>query len=352
MVLFSAAQAAGPVTQFIWTTQPGLATNGLNFAQNPVIQTADVSGTPSTVGLPAVKMVQVALYSGSGALTGTLTTNIGTAGGNGTVIFPILQLSVAGAAQLIAVDGGAGIYPTNISAASSCQLWLDAADLGTLQLDSDGLSVTNWLDKSGKANNASNTTPAQAPVVAIDINLSPINAGLGRVLAFDGTDDSLNMSLSSLSGSPYTVIAMEVWGGKPGSYIIGNDGPGATDLNIHIGYQSETDWKWGQYGDDIDFTGTNFTYPTPRISTEVMNASRLETLYFNSVSNFSRTAGGFLSPANLGNGRIGRAQGGNPYQGNIAEVMVFNSACTGIIWWFFIGWDRGLIHPSGRRCRF
>lgn len=36
MVLFSAAQAAGPVTQFIWTTQPGLATNGLNFAQNPV----------------------------------------------------------------------------------------------------------------------------------------------------------------------------------------------------------------------------------------------------------------------------------------------------------------------------
>jgi len=28
------------------------------------------------------------------------------------------------------------------------------------------------------------------------------------------------------------------------------------------------------------------------------------------------------------------------------------TACTGIIWWFFIGWDRGLIHPGGRRCRF
>ena len=26
-------------------------------------------------------------------------------------------------------------------------------------------------------------------------------------------------------------------------------------------------------------------------------------------------------------------------------------ACTGIIWWFFIGWDRGLIHLGGRRYR-
>ncbi|HWX21680.1 MAG TPA: hypothetical protein VN578_17385 [Candidatus Binatia bacterium] len=330
MIFFSAAQAAGPVTQFIWATQPDLATNGLNFAQNPVLRTADATGTPSTVGLPAVKIVQVALYSGSGALTGILTTNIGTAGGNGTVTFPILQLSAAGAAQLIALDAGAGIYPTNITAGSSCQLWLDAADLSTLQLDSDGLSVTNWLDKSGKSNNASNTTPGQAPVMAIDGSLSPINAGRGRVLTFNGTSDSLNMNLSSLSGSPYTVIAMEVWAGKANSYIIGNDGPGATDLNLHIGYQSGTDWKWGQYGDDMDFTGTTFSPSTPLISTEVMNSSRLETLYFNSVSNFSRTANGLLSPSNLGNGRIGRAQNGNPYQGDIAEVMVFNTALSGL----------------------
>ena len=30
---------------------------------------------------------------------------------------------------------------------------------------------------------------------------------------------------------------------------------------------------------------------------------------------------------------------------------LFTAACTGIIWWFFIGWDRGLIHPGGKRCR-
>jgi hypothetical protein len=328
MLLCSTSHGAGPVTQFIWTTQPDLATNGLQFAQRPVLRTADASGSPSTVGLPAVKIVQVALWSGNGTLTGLLATNIGTSGGNGTVIFPSLQLSAEGVDQLIAVDAGAGIYPTNISAGSSCQLWLDAADLASLQLDSDGLSVTNWLDKSGKANHASNTTFGQAPMLGIDSNLSPMNAGLGRVLTFNGTSSSLNMNLSSLSGSPYTVIALEVWGGKANSYIIGNDGPGATDLNLHIGYASATDWKWGQYGDDIDFTGTTFNVGTPLISTEVINASRLETLYFNSVSNFSRTANGFLSPANLANGRIGRAQGGNPYQGNIAEIMVFNTALS------------------------
>ena len=32
-----------------------------------------------------------------------------------------------------------------------------------------------------------------------------------------------------------------------------------------------------------------------------------------------------------------------------AGLGAYKRACTGIIWWFFIGWDRGLIHPGGRR---
>ena len=35
----------------------------------------------------------------------------------------------------------------------------------------------------------------------------------------------------------------------------------------------------------------------------------------------------------------------------IKSRVIEEYACTGIIWWFFIGWDRGLIHLGGRRYR-
>ena len=41
---------AGPVTQLIWTAQPGNATNGAPFGTQPVLITADAFGNPSTTG--------------------------------------------------------------------------------------------------------------------------------------------------------------------------------------------------------------------------------------------------------------------------------------------------------------
>ena len=31
------------------------------------------------------------------------------------------------------------------------------------------------------------------------------------------------------------------------------------------------------------------------------------------------------------------------------DLAVMKRASSGMFWWFFIGWDRGLIHPGGRR---
>jgi hypothetical protein len=319
----------GNVARVVWTTQPpSSARAGETLSRTPVLMTADAGGHLTLNGLPDVRLIRIALYSGNGELTGTLTTNIGTTGGNGTVTLPDLQLSQAGAAQLIALDGGSGICPTNIAEATSCQLWLDAADPGTLSLSST--NVLAWWDKSGKGNNATNGV---APSIAINSTLSPISDGLGRVVRFNGVNTYLGMDLSSLYGSPYTIIAMEVASLKINgpSYFIGNQAPNGSAANetvLHIGYYTPSIWRWGQYGDDLDSPSTAFQFPTARISTEEIDASRLESLYINSQLVNSRTASSFLLGVNLGLGTLGAALNGNNYLGDLAEIMVFNTALS------------------------
>jgi aryl-phospho-beta-D-glucosidase BglC (GH1 family) len=86
----------GPATQLIWSTQPGLATNGVPFGQQPLLQTADALGNPSTSSLPASLIVTVAQSAGHGQLLGTTNFNIGTSGSNGVVHFANLQINSAG----------------------------------------------------------------------------------------------------------------------------------------------------------------------------------------------------------------------------------------------------------------
>ena len=88
--------AASPATQLIWSTQPGLATNGAPFGQQPVLQTADQAGNPTTNGLPSTLFVTVTQSAGNGSLSGTTNFNIGTSGSNGVVSFADLQINSAG----------------------------------------------------------------------------------------------------------------------------------------------------------------------------------------------------------------------------------------------------------------
>ncbi|HEX3800100.1 MAG TPA: lamin tail domain-containing protein [Verrucomicrobiae bacterium] len=314
----------GTATQLAWTTPPAHVTNGLVFGTSPVLKTTDASGNPSTVGLPANKFIQIALYSGSGALSGTLITNIGTAGANGVATFTNLSISVAGPAQLVAFDIGAGNLPTNISAGANCQLWLDAADMTTMTVNGSTLSV--WKDKSGHNNNA---TGGVSPMVATDSLLAQTSSGLSQVVRFNGANTYLGMNLSSLRGSPYTIIAIEVATQKnnDSSYFIGNTGGDSTDLTLHIGYNSPTEWRWGQYGDDLNYD-TNFTFPAIRTSTERITSSRAETFFINSAQVGSRTAQGLLTGTALGEGTLGSALGGAYYMGDLAEIMVFNTALS------------------------
>jgi hypothetical protein len=88
---------AGSVAQLIWVTQPAGATNGLPFAQQPLLETADALGNPTTNGLPAGLMVTIAHSAGAGMLLGATNCDLGMAAGAGAVSFTNLQINAAGA---------------------------------------------------------------------------------------------------------------------------------------------------------------------------------------------------------------------------------------------------------------
>lgn len=103
---FTADIEAGPVAQLAFVVQPDGAGAGSAFAQQPVIRTQDAYGNDSVAGLDAHLTVTVTLGSGTGTLLGTVSLDIGTTGGNGTVSFADLRIDAAGYKQLTASATG------------------------------------------------------------------------------------------------------------------------------------------------------------------------------------------------------------------------------------------------------
>ena len=309
----------GPVTQLIWSKQPGSAVSGMLFGQQPVLETADQAGNPSTAGLAPTLNVSVALNAGTGPLLGTTNYNIGTSGNNGVVSFTDLQINAAGSGdQLIASLAVSNSTPASIA---NCQLWLDANDLSTVTV-SNGL-VTKWADKSGNGDNA---TAGTAPTFATNVNLS----GTGRVVRFNGSNAYLNVSLSALAGQPYTIIALEVDGNKSGqnSYFIGNTG-GSTDQALHMGYYNNTTFRLGQWADDLSYNGVYTSTTTPRLWTGKLDTTAGRFLYLNGSPVETLGSTNTVS-GTLASGHIGAAfdTSSSFYQGDLAEIAVYNRALS------------------------
>jgi len=113
------------VAALAFATQPGSAVAGVPFGRQPVLDTVDAFGNPTTLGLPASLPGLVTLTNGSGALTGTTAFDLGTDAGNGVVTFGDLAITSAGSGnQLVASISVAA--PGN--SVAGAVLWLDAAD--------------------------------------------------------------------------------------------------------------------------------------------------------------------------------------------------------------------------------
>jgi hypothetical protein len=138
----SSFMVIGSVASLAFATQPGSAVAGVPFGQQPVLETVDAFGNPTTLGLPASLPGDVTLTNGNGALTGTTAFDLGTNAGNGAAIFSNLAISAAGPGnQLVATT--TAVAPG--SPVAGAVLWLDAADSNTLVTNET--KVQAWQNK-------------------------------------------------------------------------------------------------------------------------------------------------------------------------------------------------------------
>jgi hypothetical protein len=79
------AETAGNATKLTFVTQPDGAVISQAFLVQPVIRCQDQFNNITSRGLPSTLAMTTVLSGGTGALHGTRTNNIGTAGGNGVV---------------------------------------------------------------------------------------------------------------------------------------------------------------------------------------------------------------------------------------------------------------------------
>jgi hypothetical protein len=142
----------GPIAALAFTTQPGAAVAGLPFGQQPVIQSVDAAGSPSTNSLPASVAVHITLTNGAGNLSGTTTYDIGTGAGNGTITCSNLAIDAVGNGnQLLASTAPASVVTNPVAGAV---LWLDASDAATLTMS--GIRVQAWNNKGSGGTTGAN----------------------------------------------------------------------------------------------------------------------------------------------------------------------------------------------------
>jgi len=147
----SSFMVIGSVAALAFTTQPGSAVVGVPFGQQPVLETVDAFGNPTTTGLPASLQVCVGLTNGTGNLLGTTNYNIGTSSSNGVVTFSDLAIDTAGSGnQLVASTAVPNGNPV-----SGAVLWLDASAPSTLT--TNATRVQAWKNKGSGGAGASGT---------------------------------------------------------------------------------------------------------------------------------------------------------------------------------------------------
>ncbi len=105
-----------PASQLAFVTQPSASTvAGVAFAQQPVVQFLDVDGYPVVGGADATRVVTVALLTGSGTLSGTLTATA--VAGVADFALNGLKINLVGADKVLRFTTTGGVITSADSAA-------------------------------------------------------------------------------------------------------------------------------------------------------------------------------------------------------------------------------------------
>jgi len=214
----------------VFTTQPGNAAAGAPFGSQPALRSQDAFGNNSATGLPASRNVTVALTSGTGALQGTTTLDIGTAAGNGSVAFTDLRLDTSGpnkqlTASAIGLSNAiSGIFTVNPSAPGSLSFMQQPASatagavlspaVTVRLLDGfgnplSGATVAIGLSSGTGTLSGTLTRTTDANGIAAFNDLSLALAGTKKIVATSGalnTGDSFAFDISPATAARLTLL--------------------------------------------------------------------------------------------------------------------------------------------------
>lgn len=211
----------------------------------------------------------------------------------------------------------------NPSTISGLRLWLKS-DTGVLNSSdaaaSNGQGVKTWQDQSGNGYHLSQSTAGLRPIytTATTFNGYPL-------ISFDGTDDYLITTTGTIQTSPGT------------TFMVWRNLNSAVDSSIIISGGSANGQLFFENGDVVANTTVNMLMGAgANVNNQVYTygTTYYTTLIYNGANSFHRRSGTSVGAANAGtstaNGiSIGALRtGGDPFQGFIAEILVYNSALS------------------------
>lgn len=120
----------------------------------------------------------------------------------------------------------ASFNPTDLT---DLVLWLDATDATTIT--ESGGSVTQWSDKSGNLNHATNASGTDRPTTG-SRTINSLNA-----IEFDGVDDFLDLPDNVLNNTAVTAFVVYNPDTTDAENIIGNNGTGAAKSRCYVSNQ-------------------------------------------------------------------------------------------------------------------
>ena len=269
----SLSQVEGVVAQLAFTTQPGSATVGSIFGQQPVVVSQDQFGTPSTNGLGVTQNVIISLSAGTGSLTGTNSLNIGTGGGNGTVNFTDLQIDAAGVKKLAANSAPLTSSETNsftVAAANSSTVLTSDINPSCISTSVTLTATVSPATATGTVeffDGASSLGTAAIVSGVASLAVSSLPAGIRSLTAvYSGdanyttsTSTAYNQTVNAASADPISATALPatICNGQS-SILTLNGGGGGTGAIIN--------WYTSSCGGTLVGTGNNLSV-SPIITT-------------------------------------------------------------------------------------
>jgi len=214
-----------------------------------------------------------------------------------------------------------GFTPLDID---GCQLWLDAADSSSLILN--GSNVTQWNDKSGNGNNTNLT--AGTPILTTNAINGKSAINFDSLSWFHGP--------AANTGTTLTAIAVGTMNGSNSNGATNNylrmvtfAVPG-TDFNTTPNtcaiIRDGTNNAVVAYRANSSKSPVGISLASPFVAVSVFDGTN-QTMYVNGLSGTSSSSTGNFGYTQYG---IGHDPGGDatPWNGYIAEVIVYNSAIT------------------------